>query len=389
MSRRKGRYVRRFVKRNANKENRARAIGDLPDIFTFHKMFKYGVECCNGVRWKSSTQRFELHLFSGSAARRKAVLEGKYKWRKCTRFTLCERGKKRVIDAPHIHDRQVQKVLTKEVLVPLYTSLLIHNNGASLKGKGLKFAQSQLKNDLRRHYRKYGLAGHVIITDCKGYFPNADHSVIRNNHRKIRCAGRIRAMLDSILDILNWPKGVPLGIEPSQMEMVYYPTMLDTYMKCQLRLDGAGHYMDDYYMLVPPHINPRTVFLLFRYKAKDNKLVLSENKTHIIPFGYPFRFCKAKYTVLITGRIVVHGCRETAKRMRHKMKSFIIKIKTGIMSYADLWASVQGVWNYYAKTDDHGRLLSLRRRFYAMYGFSGEKYENFKVQHIATGGVAA
>ncbi|MBR1602669.1 MAG: hypothetical protein IJ667_04440, partial [Synergistaceae bacterium] len=61
MSRRKGRYERRMFKRGRNKELRGEAVGGLADIFTFHDMFKLGRVCCNGVRWKQSTQNFERH----------------------------------------------------------------------------------------------------------------------------------------------------------------------------------------------------------------------------------------------------------------------------------------------------------------------------------------
>ena len=166
------------------------------------------------------------------------------------------------------------------------------------------------------------------------------------------------------------------------MEMVAFPSKLDSYMKCQLGLDGAGHYMDDYYLLVPPGLDPKSVFQKFREKAAETHLLLNDTKTRIVPFGEPFRFCKAKYAMTETGRIVIHAGRDAAKRGRRKMRAFCEKVQNGEMSYVDLWSSVQSVLNYYAKMDDHGRVLSLRRFFYALYGFSAEKFRNFKSKDI-------
>lgn len=59
-------------------------------------------------------------------------------------FTLKERGKVRPIDAPHIEDRQVYKVLTKKVLVPLYVPSMIYDNKASQKAGGLHFHYKRL-----------------------------------------------------------------------------------------------------------------------------------------------------------------------------------------------------------------------------------------------------
>lgn len=80
--RREARYRRRQARRQANRRKRSEAVGTLEDVFNYHDMFYYGKKCCNGVRWKQSTQNFELHLLSGTARRRKEVLEGRWKPKK-------------------------------------------------------------------------------------------------------------------------------------------------------------------------------------------------------------------------------------------------------------------------------------------------------------------
>ena len=329
-------------------------------------MFKLGRECCNGVRWKQSTQNFERHLFSGTAARRRQILAGKYKQKGYSRFTLCERGKTRIVDAPHIQDRQIQKVLTRKVLLPCYQPLLIYNNGASLKGKGLDFAKRELKRDLANHFRRYGLDGHVIITDFSGFFPNASHEYIKSQHKSIKIDNKICALLDGILD--NFSGGVPLGVEPSQVEMINYPSKLDNYVTCQLGLSGFGHYMDDYYLLIPPKLNPKDILNKFKAKALENKLVINDRKTKIIKFGQPFRFCKSKYCVTETGKIIVHGGRDAIKRACGKLQKLQAKFQRGEVSVLDIWAIVQACRNYYSKSNDYGRLLRLRRKAFELYG---------------------
>ena len=377
LSRREGRYLRRVQRRRLHKLERVKEVGTIEDIYTFSAMYKYGSNCCRGVRWKQSIQNFERHLFSGTARRRKDFLAGKYKWHKCTSFILNERGKQRKIDAPHVHDRQIQKLFTKDVLVPLYTPQMVYNNGASLKGKGLKFSQEQVKKDLREHFKRYGMNGYIILTDCSKFFPSADHERLKKLHEKLMFNKGIRDLADSIVGSILPEKGMPIGIEPSQMEMVHYPTALDTYMTCQVGLKCYGHYMDDFYMFVPPDMDVKKVLALFLKKAEDCRIILNPKKTHIIKFGTPFRFCKSKYVITDTGKIMVHGSRETAKRFRKKLKTFMQKLKAGAMSYADLWAATQSVLNYYAKTNDHGRILALRRLFYKTFGFSCEHFEEF------------
>ena len=158
--RREARYKRRQAKRAANRQKRCEALGPMEKVFSYGEMFKYGKKCCNGVRWKQSVQNFEMHLFSGTAKRRRLVLEQRWKPMKCSHFTLRERGKVRPIDAPHVSDRQVHKTLCNNVLVPLYGPSMIKHNGASQKGKGLHW-----------HFRELWQAGRGAAYGLKAVFP--------------------------------------------------------------------------------------------------------------------------------------------------------------------------------------------------------------------------
>lgn len=133
--RHEARYQRRRAARRARQEARCAALGSLEEVFSYHTMFKYGRKCCNGVRWKQSTQNFERHLFSHTAKQRRRILAKRWRPKKYVHFTVCERGKIRGIDAPHITDRQIHKVISKEVLEPLYDPSMIYDNGASRIGK--------------------------------------------------------------------------------------------------------------------------------------------------------------------------------------------------------------------------------------------------------------
>lgn len=246
--RHEARYQRRKAQRQARREARCAALGSIDKVFSYRKMFFYGQKCCNGVRWKQSVQNFEAHLFSGTARRRREVLTGQWKPKKCAHFTLCERGKVRPIDAPYITDRQIHKTETNEVLIPLYGPSMIYDNGASQKGKGLHWQFHRLKQHLVWHYRRYGREGAVLLLDLKGFFPNAPHAAIYERHQRMICNPDLRWVADSIVQNSPCPvpgKGMPLGVEPSQQEMVSLPSAVDNWVKCQMGVHCAGHYMDD------------------------------------------------------------------------------------------------------------------------------------------------
>lgn len=56
----------------------------------------------------------------------------------------------------------------------------------------------------------------------------------------------IRKIGDDVVNTVSGGVGLPLGVEPSQAEMIAFPSALHNFIKCQLSIKCAGHYMDDY-----------------------------------------------------------------------------------------------------------------------------------------------
>lgn len=259
-----------------------------------------------------------------------------------------------------------------------YLPDMIWNNGASLPGKGFHFSKRLLREDLHYHFKRYGRDGSIILLDCKQFFPSASHRVIYARHDRLIHDYDLRKLGDDIVASSTGDKGMPLGVEPSQAEMIAFPSPLDNYIKCQLSIKCAGHYMDDYYIIVPPNQDPKEIMRLIVQKASELDLTISKEKSRIVPLSKPFRYCKAKYTLTESGRVIVTGNRGSFKRTRHKIKAFYEKVQDGEMSYEDLWTSVNGMLAYLEGYQNHQRVLRLRRLFYAIYGFSAENIENFR-----------
>lgn len=373
--RREARYRRRRAGRLARKQARSAAIGTVAEAFSFKAMFLYGRKCCNGVRWKQSTQNFERHLFSGTAKRRRQILSGQWRPGKYIHFVLKERGKIRPIDAPHINDRQVHKTLSNNVLAPLYGPSMIYDNGASQRGKGLHFHYRRLKDQLRHQYRRTGRDGAVVLADFHHYFPSAPRWLIYERHRQMILNPEIRAIADAVVDSApsqevdkdGNPVGMPLGVEPSQNEMVALPSSLDNYLKCQRSIHGAGHYMDDYDMVLPSRLEAEETLEDMIHRAEGLGLQINRNKCHVVGMDKPFRFCKVKFIVTETGRVITHGCRDGMKRARRKLKAFKPQVDAGEKTVQEVAEWLQCQIAYYENFNDHGRVLRLRRLFHAIY----------------------
>lgn len=365
--RREKRYQRRKLARAMKRQENSDTVGSITQAFSYHDMFMYAKKCCNGVRWKQSTQNFERHLFSGTAKRRWQILNEKWKPSKYVHFTLTERGKTRPIDAPHINDRQIHKTLCNNVLVPLYSPSMIYDNGASQRGKGLHFHFKRLKEQLRWHYRRYGTQGAVFLMDFHHFFPLAPHDKIYERHKKFILNDDIRAVSDAIIASMPGGVGMPLGVEPSQEEMAALPSALDNYIKCQLGIHSAGHYMDDYYIILESHEQAEKTAKDIIKKAEALGFSINPKKCKIIDLNKPFKFCKAKFRMKDTGKIIVNGNRDSAKRARHKLKTLKKKVDCGEMSEKEVNEWLKSQLAYFEGYNDHGRILRLQRLYHAIY----------------------
>ena len=185
-------------------------------------------------------------------------------------FIINERGKTRKIDAPHIKDWLVHKILSNEIIEPLYTSHLIYDNGASIKNKGFKFTIKRLKKKLYSWYLKNGLNGYIVLIDFSKFFENCSHKVIHDIHSKYILNDNVIKVIEDYLFI---GKGIALGVEIAQREAIIIPNKLDHFVQEKTNII---RYMDD--------------SIIFVNSYKEGKYLLSAAPLNIKGFeGSPCR----------------------------------------------------------------------------------------------------
>lgn len=190
--RKEGRYQRRCARREAKRRARSEACGSFEQVFSYENLYKAGLACCKGVRWKCSTQRYLASLSENTARTRKALMDGTWKTMGFHEFDIMERGKLRHIRSVHISERVVQRCLCDNALVPLFSSAFIYDNAASLKGKGIDFAMDRMNRHLQRHYRKHGMQGGILVFDFTDYFNSAPQEPIHRENRRRLYDERVR-----------------------------------------------------------------------------------------------------------------------------------------------------------------------------------------------------
>lgn len=245
---------------------------------------------------------------------------------------------------------------------------MIYRNGASQQGKGLHFHHKELKKIMREHYRKHGREGYMVLMDLKQFFPSAPHAAIYERHRRLILDPEIRAVADMVVASVLGGVGMPLGVEPSQMEMVSLPSAVDNWTACQLRAEDPAHYMDDYHMGAETKEQAEAFRDAVTERMEAMGLTVSRSKTRIVPLSKPFRFCKVKFYLTTTGKVITHGNRDGMKRARRKLKAFKAKVDAGEMTVQQVLEWLTSQIAYFENYNDHGRVLRLNRLFYAIYG---------------------
>lgn len=294
------------------------------EVFSIEHLLDAGKKCCRNVRWKSSTQMFELTLLTWVATLRKGLLDGTYKAKQYAEFDIMERGKLRHIKALHIADRCVQKCLVEYFLKPLLVPKLIYDNSANIKGKGTEFAIKRLKQHLAHHYKKHGRKGGILIIDYHDYFASIDHDILLKRLKQDIKDPRLYEVTKNHIDSYSGNKGLGLGSETSQILAVYYPNPIDHYIKEHLHIEGYGRYMDDCYLI---HENIEYLeFCKKMVEIQSRELGLTLNaKTKIYKLDGGFKYLKKRFFITETGKIVTRLERRNVKRRRQTIKKMFLK----------------------------------------------------------------
>lgn len=136
------------------------------EIFDGNALYDAYINAKRGSDWKPQVQKFEMSYLLELAKMQREIKDMTYDFLPTTSFILHERGKVRPITGEQIPDRIVKHSLCDEVLNPSVSRFLIYDNGASIKGKGIKFTRQQLLKDLRGYYMAHGSNdGYILLID--------------------------------------------------------------------------------------------------------------------------------------------------------------------------------------------------------------------------------
>ncbi len=288
--------------------------------------------------------------------------DGTYKQRKPQKFIVTS-PKRREIVSIGFRDRVYQRSLNDNAIYPEMTRSLIWDNAACQKGKGTDCARDRLKDMMRRHYRKNGVAGYVLQCDIKGYYPSMHHDVVKAKFRK-HLDAEVYRMAEEILD--GQYEG-DVGYNPgSQMIQIAGITLLDEvdhFIKERLRVKNYIRYMDDFIL-----IHEDAEFLKrcrdeIGARLKGLGFEFNPTKTRIYPLSMGIPFLGFTFRLTATGKVVMILKSENVKNERKKLRRLVHKAKRGELTRKQV-NECFAAWIAHAS---HGNSYKVIQRMKAFY----------------------
>jgi RNA-directed DNA polymerase len=358
------RYQRRVAKRM---KRRQAAQATFDDVFTFDHMYRSYQRCCNNVRWKASVQSYSANALVNVRKKQLEILSGREKTMGFVEFDICDRGKQRHIMSCHISDRVSQRTLCDYCMVPQLSRTFIHDNGASMPGKGMDFALDRLDTHLHRHYRAHGVSGYILQMDFSGFFRNISHKTAFEMFDRDILDTRLNEKARTQISMYG-DRGVGLGAMPSQVTAVGVPNRLDHFIKEVLRVKAYGRYMDDSYLIHESKEYLAECLRRIRQKCEELEIPISENKTHIRKISHGFTFLKIHYSISpATGAVVRRPNRKAFVRQRRRLRTFRKWVSVGKMRFEEAVASMASWAGCIRRSRCFYKLQSLKRYFYEIF----------------------
>ena len=281
---------------------------------------------------------------------------------------LKERGKTRFITNNCMSDKVVNHIVCDEILTQMLQKYLIHDNGASQKGKGVSFHRRRFEEHLRDYFKEHGNnEGFILLGDFSGYYANIRHDkiseVLANFFRrsdidredlitawKILCGifknfrvdvsrfteDEIKAMYSEKVDaMLNFGvdeslltgqkflnKGVDIGNQTSQNIGVIFPYKLDNFAKIVQGIHGYGRYIDDFYAISSTREELSNLLEALKKIAQNFGILINERKTRIVKLSGFYRHLQNGYSLTNNGRIICKINPKSITRERRKLKAY-------------------------------------------------------------------
>lgn len=363
----------------------------LCDANNLYAAYKASIK---GSKWKESTQRFMFNYLRYIFEIQDDLTNRTLKNGPVDEFELRERGKIRPITSISVKDRIIRHVLCDELLTPRIRKKIIYDNCASLKGRGISMQRKRFEVHLRKYYKLHGNDGYILFGDFTKFYDNIVHESAKQELLKLFDGDEFIEWLLTVIfdgfkvdvsymtdeeyescmnDVFNkldyraipkkkltgekfMAKSVNMGDQLSQDIGIYYPHVIDNYVKYVRSMKFYGRYSDDWYIMSPSKEELLDLLENIKRIAGNLGIHLNMKKTRIVKISGTYKFLQVKYTLTKSGKIIKRMNPDRIYTMRRKLKKLAVKVENGEIPYENVEGMFKG-W-----TGDFYKLMSRTQR---------------------------
>lgn len=370
LERREGRYQRRKAKREEKHRARVEKYDDFERVSSISALIKANWDSRKGVMWKASVARYNSHFIRNAVNSHNLLISGKDTRQDFYSFSVVERGKKRDVHSLHYAERVIRRSACINSLVPLLSSNLIYDNGASLQGKGVSFSIGRCETHLHDYYREYGNEGYILVIDFRHFFDNIRHEPLKATIARQVYDTRLYSLATGFVDSNGADMGLYIGPEDSQILAIAFPNSIDHLIKDQWGIKYYARYMDDSYIIMRDKTElQRVQSMLYEEYAKLG-IVVNTRKTQIVKLSRGFTYLKTQFFLTDTGKVIEKPCHDNIVRQRRKLKAFRRFVMEGKMTIQQVNNAYMS-WRGYILVKDAYRTVSNMDKLYKeLFGIS-------------------
>ena len=365
--RHEARYQRRKAKREAKRREHEKKYDDFDRLSSVSAIIGANWASRKGVMWKASVARYNMRFFRNARRTSSDLQKGKDVRQGFYNFQINERGKLRDVHSLHYSERVVRRSVCTNAMVPILSHNLIHDNGASLKGKGVSFHIKRCENHLHKFWReRRNNDGYILIIDFRKFFDNITHDHVFRMYDEHFKDYRLNTMCRAFVEATG-DKGLYIGPEDSQITAVAFPNRIDHLIKDVWRIKYYGRYMDDSYIILRDKKKLEHYRDLLLAEFAKIGIIPNPKKTQIIKLRRGFTFLKTQFFLTDTGKIIEKPCHDSIVRERRKLKAFRRFVNAGIMTLQQTGCSYMSWRGSVKDKNAHASVHCMDRLYFALF----------------------
>ena len=358
-----------------------------------------------GSFWKKEPQKFSIDFLSEIIKLKNELENHTYKTLDGSEFTLNERGKIRHIHASRMRDRVVRHALCDGELNDALSPYLIYNNGASQKGKGISFTRKMFEKDLHNFWLKHHTNdGYIGFIDFSKFYDNVRHDKVKElvlpklseegkwifnevlktmevdvsymtDEEYSQC---LETKFDSLWYYKNIPKsmrtgekmmakGLGIGDQVSQSIGIFFPTLIDNYVKIVRGCKWYGRYMDDMYIICKNKEELISIINGIIEITQKIGMYINHKKTKIIKLSNQYKFLQIKYSLNKKGKVIKKINPKSVTRERRRIKAYKRLFDLEKLPYKDIENACRSWMGEYSKIMSKKQIQHIKDLYFKFF----------------------